>query len=209
MVEASEKPSDITPANVADEAVGVPDATNSPCTEAPKHWYVAYVGTRAEKAVRNRLMDEGIEAYAATQNLIRVRPSGRRVEIETPVITQYIFVHVTEQMRKVIVSYPYIHSFLTNKATKTNDFGRHELAIIPDEQMKVLQNMLQQTNSRVLFATTGFTVGEQVRVLGWGEDVRGQIIRIRGDRNQYIGIRLDQLGCAFMEITPDKLMKLI
>lgn len=208
MVDAREQQDEVTPVNVADEAVGVTGSTVSGGQEPAKHWYVAYVGTRAEKAVRDRLNKEGIEAYAATQDEIRIRRNGRRVKIENPVITQYVFVHVTEKVRKVIVEYPYIHFFLTDKASKINDYGRHDLAVIPDRQMAVLQAMLQQADSRVKFATEGFALGDEVSILGWGEDIKGQIVRIRGEKAHFIGIRINQLGCAYMEVSPNRIIKL-
>ena len=196
---------DVTPATVADDAVGISENEKNTTQENAKKWFVAFVGTRAEKAVRDRLQEQGIEAYAATQWELRVRPSGRRVRIERPVITQYVFVRVTEQERRAILNEPSIHFFLTDKASETNDFGRHQLAVIPDSQMRTLQNMLSQEDAEVLFATTGFTVGDEVSVLGWG-DVTGHIVNIRGNKGRYIGIRIDQLGCAYMEISPQKLI---
>ena len=184
-----------TPAPVADDAGGVP------------RWYVAYVGTRAEKAVRDRLITEGNEAYAATQWEIHVWRSGRKKKIERPVITQYVFIRLTERQRAVIVTMPEIHYFLVNKAGATNQYGRHLPAVIPDSQMQMLKRMLGQSESAVRFATSGFAVGDTVQVLGWGDNLIGHIVRIPGDRARYIGLRIDQLGCAYMEISPDLLLK--
>ena len=188
----------MTPANVADGANGVSE---------PRQWYVAYVGPRAEKSVRDQLENQGVEAFAATQWEIRVWRNGRRKKLEVPVITQYVFVKVTETQRRQILQLPYIHSFLTDKATVANEFGRHALAVIPESQMEVLQRLLAQSDSHVRFATSGFVVGDKVRVLGWGETIEGEIVRIRGDKARYIGIRIAQLGCAYMEVSPNLLIK--
>ena len=85
--------------------------------------------------------------------------------------------------------------------------GRHQLAVIPDGQMLTLQNMLSQEDAEVVFATTGFTVGDEVRVLGWGDNIIGHVVRIRGEKGSYIGLRIDQLGCAYMEISPNRIVK--
>ena len=193
--------------NVAGEAVGVPESHKTSWQETPKMWFVAYVGTCAEKVVRDRLKKKGYDAYAATLWELRVRNNGRRVRIERPVITQYVFVRVTEEERKVIVEFPYIHYFLTDKATEKNKFGRHQLAVIPDRQMQRLQDMLAQENAAIQFASTGFTIGDEVAILGWGDGIKGNIVRIHGDKGQYIGVRVNHLGCAYMEISPDRLMK--
>ena len=184
-----------TPAIVADGAVGFP------------RWYVAYVGTRAEKAVRNRLISLGYEAYAATQWEIHVWQNGRKKKVERPVITQYVFIRLTERQRAVVMTMPEIHYFLVNKAGAVNEYGRHLPAVIPDSQMQMLQRMLGQSESAVRFATSGFAIDDTVRILGWGDNLQGHVIRIPGDRSRYIGIRLDQLGCAYMEISPDLLLK--
>lgn len=184
-----------TPAPVADDAGGV------------SRWYVAYVGTRAEKAVRDRLISLGYEAYAATQWEIHVWRSGRKKKIERPVITQYVFIRLTERQRAVVVTMPEIHYFLVNKAGATNQYGRHLPAVIPDSQMQMLKRMLGQSESAVRFATSGFAVGDTVQVLGWGDNLIGHIVRIPGDHARYIGLRIDQLGCAYMEISPDLLLR--
>lgn len=194
-------------ANVAGDAVGVPEKSTSPLSDPHKLWFVAYVGTCQEKVVRDRLVKGGYDAYAATQWELRVRNSGRRVKIERPVITQYVFVRVTEKERKIIVEYPYIHYFLTDKATEKNEYGRHRLAVIPDSQMQKLKNMLADESAVVHFATTGFSIGDEVQVLGWGDNVKGNIVRIHGDKGRYIGVRISQLGCAYMEIPPSRLIK--
>lgn len=184
-----------TSAIVADDAVGIP------------RWYVAYVGTRAEKAVRDRLISLGYEAYAATQWEIHVWRNGRKKKVERPVITQYVFIRLTEQQRTEILTMPEIHYFLVNRAGATNAYGRHLPAVIPDAQMRMLQRMLGQSESAVRFATSGFSIGDTVRVLGWGDNLKGQVVCIPGDHARYIGIRIDQLGCAYMEISPDLLLK--
>ena len=192
---------DETPAHVADGAVGVSDGEK-------KHWYIAYVGSRKEKSVRDLLLKQGIEAFAATQWDVHVWKNGRRKKIEQPVITHYVFVRVTEKTRLQIVNLPEIHSFVTDKATGTNEFGRHKLAIVPDSQMDLLHAMLADSSNRVQFATTGFSLGEDVQVLGWGDNITGKIVRLHGDKSSYIGIRITQLGCAYMEISPKLLLKL-
>ena len=174
-----------------------------------KSWFIAYVGTRAEKSVRDKLLKKGYEAFAATEWELHVWKNGRRKKIEQPVITQYVFVHVTEVQRKEIVEFPEIHFFLTDKASATNAYGRHSLATVPDAQMEVLMAMLADSDSKVLFATTGFTLGEEVRVLGWGDNITGTIVRLHGDKSRYIGIRINLLGCAYMELSPKRLVKIL
>ena len=191
----------VTPAVVADDAVGVSNGDE-------KHWYIAYVGARAEKSVRDKLLKKGYKAFAATQWELHAWKNGRRKKIEQPVITQYVFVHVTEKERLQIVEFPGIHFFLTDKASATNAFGRHSLATVPNAQMELLMTMLADSENRVQFTTTGFSIGEEVRVLGWGDNITGTIVRLRGDKARYVGLRIPFLGCAYIEISPKRLLKI-
>ena len=206
----------MTPAHVVDDANGVLSpqentsqtiAQNNTPEQFQKHWFVAYVGSRAEKAVRDFLTEKDFEAFAATQWEVHLWRNGRRKKIERPVITQYVFVNVTEKQRREIIEYPCIRSFLTNKATTVNDFGKHKPAIVPDDQMKLLKIMLAQSEEEVMFAPSGFTVGEKVAILGWGDGVVAEVVRIHNDRVRYIGVRIDQLGCAYMKVNPKLLIR--
>ena len=73
--------------------------------------------------------------------------------------------------------------------------------------MKTLQNMLSQDEDIVQFTSTGFSIGDEVAILGWGDEVTGNIVRIHGEKGRFIGVRINQLGCAYMEISPSKLVK--
>ena len=189
----------VPPADVADDAVGVP--------EPNRKWYSARVLPKAEKTSRDNLLKENIEAYAATQWQTRVWRNGRRKKIEQPVITQYIFVKVTEAERRRIVNYPYILSFLTNRAGTPNQYGRHPLSVVTDEEMRTLKEMLKG-DQPVSLVGSDFTVGEKVSLDGWSEDIVGEIIHIKGKKNKCIGVRIPQLGYACIEVKPNMLRKI-
>ena len=189
----------VPPVNVADDAVGVP--------EPDRKWYIARVLPKAEKTSRDDLLRDHIEAYAATQWQVSVWRNGRKKKIEKPVITQYIFVKVTEQERRSIVTRPYILSFLTNKAGTPDKYGRHPLSIVTDEEMRTLQEMLSG-DQPVSVIDSDFTVGEKVSVVGWDEDIVGEIVHLKGNKHKYIGVRIQQLGYAIMEVSPSMLKKI-
>ena len=71
------------------------------------------------------------------------------------------------------------------------------------------QEMLAQADSAVQFATSGFTLGDRVQVLGiGGSPFTGHIVRMSGKKSRYVGIKLDFLGCAFIEVPSEKLLRL-
>lgn len=187
----------VTAATKVDDAVGVPK---------PK-WFVAVVGRNTEKACRERLTEQGYESYVATQQEMRVWRTGKKKQVERVLISNLLFIHVTERERREVVKLPYIKYFLTDKAEHANDFGRHPLAVIPDSQMNMLRFMLYNADSPVTFTAEPLHLGDHIRV------VRGQLAGLEGrvtrdGSGTYLVVTLDLLGSALVSISTDDLEKI-
>lgn len=194
----SSEDSQVPSAQKVDDAVGVPN----------RQWFVAIVGRNTEKACRERLSALGYESYVATQMETRVWRTGQKKQVERVLISNILFIHVTERERLEIVKLPYINYFLTDKAGHTNDFGRHPLAVIPDSQMDMLRFMLYHADSPVSFTSEPLRLGDHIRV------VRGQLTGCEGyvakDGNQtHLVVRIDFLGSAQVSISSDDLEKIV
>ena len=170
-----------------------------------RQWLVARVAPNTEKASRERLIELGYDAFVASQQEIRIYKNGnrkKRKKIERVVITQYVFLHLTEQERRTVVTLPFVKAFLINRSSEQRTF-----ATVSDEQIRRLKRMLGQSEQTVQFITSGFTLGEEVIVMNLGNnDYTGRIVRVPGDNSTYVGVRLDTLGCAYLEISPENLM---
>jgi transcription antitermination factor NusG len=170
-----------------------------------RQWLVARVAPNTEKASRERLIELGYDAFVASQQEIRIYKNGnrkKRKKIERVVITQYVFLHLTEQERRTVVTLPFVKAFLINCSSEQRTF-----ATVSDEQIRRLKRMLGQSEQTVQFITSGFTLGEEVIVMNLGNnDYTGRIVRVPGDNSTYVGVRLDTLGCAYLEISPENLM---
>ena len=170
-----------------------------------RQWLVARVAPNTEKACRERLIELGYDAFVASQQEIRIYKNGnrkKRKKIERVVITQYVFLHLTEQERRTVVTLPFVKAFLINRSSEQRTF-----ATVSDEQIRRLKRMLGQSEQTVQFITSGFTLGEEVIVMNLGNnDYTGRIVRVPGDNSTYVGVRLDTLGCAYLEIRPENLL---
>ena len=170
-----------------------------------RQWLVARVAPNTEKASRERLIELGYDAFVASQQEIRIYKNGnrkKRKKIERVVITQYVFLHLTEQERRTVVTLPFVKAFLINRSSEQRTF-----ATVSDEQIRRLKRMLGQSEQTVQFITSGFSLGEEVIVMNLGNnDYAGRIVRVPGDNSTYVGVRLDTLGCAYLEISPENLM---
>ena len=59
------------------------------------NWYAVFTASRAEKRVKERLEQAGIENYLPVRAVVFVR-DGQKRRLEIPVITGCIFVRVSE-----------------------------------------------------------------------------------------------------------------
>ena len=187
MSEMTTNSPNITTAMGAGDAVGV------------RHWFVACVKPNTEKASRDRLTQMGYETFVATQEEVKFWKNGerkKRKKVERVVITQYVFVHVTEKERLEIVQQPFIRFFMMDRSKE-----KRSIATISEQEMESLKLMLGKADSTVLFASAGYTIGEEVIAHFGNYDYKARIVRIFGDKTPYVGVRLESLGCAYMEMS--------
>ena len=187
-----------TPDMLTDEAVGV----------SKRHWFVALVDTKKELLVRDYLKREGYEAFVASRMEEHTWANRQRKQVEQLIISRYVFVHVTEQERKKIVWHPYIKAFLINRAVTKENRKLPPLAIIPDKEINLLRIMLQQPDAEVMFAPEDLTIGKTVVFTGLGyNEIEAEIIKLPCDNKKYVGVRIKGLGCAYMQIPQQWILK--
>lgn len=109
-----------------------------------KHWYVAVVNNRSEKACQDRLRkrlknetdsEKAYEVYVPIQQEMSIRHDGKRKKVDRIVFPALVFIRCTDSVRrKEIVCLPYIKRFMVNIAGSSRNTCR-PVAIIPDHQM--------------------------------------------------------------------------
>ena len=189
----------MTPATSTDGAVGV----------AAAKWYIGIVPPRAEKSVRDRLLSLGYEAYAATRKEQHVWRRNERHTVEQVLITNIVFVHTVDKELEGLRQHR-ILSFMRDTAKKT-ERGSTPYAIVRDAEMQALQAMLTQDEYEVSFTPSDYTIGEYVSIIGFGTDTAprlAQIVRLPNDNKDYVGIRVNFLGCAYMQVPMGRIVKL-
>ena len=179
------------------DAVGVP----RPDENDPeiRKWLIARVLPNTEKSSRDKLQQLGYEVFLASQKEIRYWKNGNRVkkkEVERVVITQYLFLHVNQKERQEVIALPYIRAFLKDSAAA----DRLEFATISDTEMQILRFMHSQNEEAVKFLSQGFRVGEEVDVHLGSFEYNAFIVRLPNERSTYVGVHVNQLGCAYIRI---------
>lgn len=152
-------------------------------------WYAVYTSSRAEKRVKERLNEAGIENYLPLRTEIR-RWSDRKKKIETPLISGYVFVCVTTSQFLEVLNTPGVVTFLKEKSIPV---------AIPDIQIKRLKFMVEESPEEVEFSTGEFHPGDRVEVkLGRLTGLTGELVEIRGKYK--IAVRLEHFGYALTTI---------
>lgn len=134
------------------------------------NWYAVFTASRAEKRVKERLEQAGIENYLPMREVEFVR-DGLVKRLEIPVITGCIFVRVSETNLPSLLSIGGVIALLKEKQTPI---------VISDEQLDSLR-ILNENAESLEVVNTGWPVGTTVRVMqGELAGVRGELIEVAG-----------------------------
>ena len=134
------------------------------------NWYAVFTASRAEKRVKERLEQAGIENYLPMREVEFVR-DGLVKRLEIPVITGGIFVRVSETNLPSLLSIGGVIALLKEKQTPI---------VISDEQLDSLR-ILNENAESLEVVNTGWPVGTTVRVMqGELAGVRGELIEVAG-----------------------------
>ena len=117
-------------------------------------WYAVYTTSRAEKKVKQRLDESGIENYLPLRTEIRIW-SDRKKKVSLPLIPGYIFVRIAVEDMLKILNIPGVVTFLREKSVP---------AAIPDDQIHRLRMIVEHAFDEVEFLTSHVNVGDKVRV---------------------------------------------
>ena len=144
-------------------------------------WYAIYTNPRAEKLVRDRLVDEGVEVFLPLQKTYR-QWSDRKKLIEKPLLSSYVFVKVKP------VSFPKVYQ--TQGVVRFVSF-EGKPASIPQNQIDNLR-LLINSNAEVEISSEKFDRGDNVEVIsGSLVGLTGELIKI-GTHNRVV-VRIDRL----------------
>ena len=134
------------------------------------NWYAVFTASRAEKRVKERLEQAGIENYLPMREVEFVR-DGLVKRLEVPVITGCIFVRVSETNLPSVLSILGVIALLKEKQTQI---------VILGEQLDGLR-ILNENAESLEVVNTGWPVGTTVRVMqGELAGVRGELIEVAG-----------------------------
>ena len=134
------------------------------------NWYAVFTAARAEKRVKERLEQAGIENYLPVRAVEFVR-DGQKRRLEIPVITGCIFVRVSEANLPSVLSIWGVIALLQEKQVPV---------VISDEQLDSLR-ILNERAEMIEVVNGKIPVGSGVRVIrGELTGVQGELVEVAG-----------------------------
>lgn len=156
-----------------------------------RKWLVAYVKTHHERKVRDRFKQIGIECFLPIKKELR-QWSDRKKLVEVVLIPSLIFVNINADEHLKVLQTPSVSRFMKLK-------GDNSPAIIPDHEMKNFQQMIENAENEVFITSENIKQGEKVLIKsGSLKGIEGELVRI--DKKSKLLVRIEQLGCAYVEI---------
>ena len=142
------------------------------------NWYAVFTAARAEKRVKERLEQAGIENYLPLRAVEFVR-EGLVKKLEIPVITGCIFVRVSEVNLPSVLSIWGVIALLQEKQVPV---------VISDEQLESFK-ILNERAETLEIVNGGLPVGSAIRVFqGELAGVQGELIEVVGGQRVVVRI---------------------
>ena len=143
------------------------------------HWHAVFTASRAEKKVRDRLEELGVECFLPVQTVLR---------------------QWTYRKSREVLQTKGVVAFLRLK-------GEAGAAVIPDKQMEDFRFLLDFSEEAVEMTNENIKAGDLVRVVkGSLRGMEGELIRHKGVTK--VLVRIDMLGCAMVNIPASFVEKL-
>ncbi len=168
----------------------IPHATFVAMSEKkPVIWYALYTKPRAEKKVRERLLQKGLSVFAPTQTLLK-QWSDRKKKVEEPFFKSYVFVQFKAEQKWEVLNTPGVVALVT---------WLGKPAQIKDEEISAISDFLDRYQG-VKIENLDFKAGDKLRVKhGDLEDTYGTVVRQNKHR---VTLEIEQLGMALFAEVP-------
>lgn len=152
-------------------------------------WYAVYTSSRAEKKVKERLDEAGVENYLPLRTEYRIW-STRKKKVSVPLIPGYIFVRIDEGQFLTVLNTLGVVAFLKERA---------KAVAIPDKQIDQLRFIENNTDEPVEMSFEKIPAGTFVKIArGKLTGFEGEVVEIC-DKYKII-LRLEHLGCALITV---------
>jgi len=158
---------------------------NDIISQATSKWYAVYTRSRAEKKLYSVLIQKNIECFLPLRRTLKQR-SDRKVWVEEPLLSSYVFVKTVEKERFEVLNTPGAVCYIS--------FEGRPVAI-PDKQIDFLSQIVKKKSEGIEVYQGNLQKGDYVSVTsGHFKGIEGEIVEIRGKKR--LLLRFETLGCC-------------
>lgn len=159
-----------------------------------RKWYAVYTRSRAEKKVFCRFQEEHIESFLPLQKVIK-QWSDRKKKVEIPLLSSYVFVHISLLDYNKIIKTDGVVKFVTFEG---------KAAPIPKKQIEYLE-LLANSNAEIKKTEKFFKPGQPVKITdGPLKGLAGEIV-IHGRKKRFL-VRIDHITQNLLVNIPASLL---
>ncbi|HRF76011.1 MAG TPA: UpxY family transcription antiterminator [Chitinophagales bacterium] len=154
-----------------------PDTQNP---ASPLLWHVAYVKSRSEKKVKERLDRMGIQAFLPLIKTVR-QWSDRKKTVQVPLFNGYIFLQLSGDDYTRVRMVEGVVNFI---------YQEKKIAVVPEKQIEDIRTFLE-SGLPVSASTDTFSKGEQV-VINFGplKGYQGELLEIENENHFIVRIEV-------------------
>ena len=159
---------------------------------------VYYTRSRAEKKVLTELEAKYIECFLPLQKKLR-QWKDRKKWVEVPLIPGYCFVHINRKDYDRVLQINNVVSYIIFEG---------KAAVIHDNQITYLKQMLNQIDFDIEVSFENFESGKKVEIIQTPlMGLRGELVETHG-KNRFI-LRLNSIKTVFMADVPAKYLTVL
>jgi transcriptional antiterminator RfaH len=125
-------------------------------SQSERKWLVLKTRPNAEKKVAERLALKELEVYLPLYTTVK-QWSDRKKKVQKPLISSTVFVHITEEEREQLWNVVGVSGML---------YYLGKPAVVRDEEILILQQMLQEGIYESVDFETTFIEGQEVEITG-------------------------------------------
>lgn len=165
-----------------------------------KNWYVMRSLFRTELKTQAKLKSAEIESYVPTMPRL-VTINGRKKRIETPIVSNLIFVHSTPSMLQPFMEKDSKFQFVFVKGGK-----QHERMIVADEDMQRFIHTVKVSEKPLYFkpAELNLAQGTHIKVIGGAlNGTTGVYMRVKGARNKRLVVIIPDTIAVAVDVEAD------
>lgn len=183
---------------------GVDGAGGVPKTQ----WFVAIVNNRAEQKTAELMfrgsLQRAYECYVPTQSETRVWKNGKKKVIDRILLPALLFAKCTEADRIQSLRMKLVNRYMVDHSRGTR--GHYGIAIVPDEQIQQLKDMLTRADTPVTIEDARYRLGDKDKVKeGPLSGFIGNVVT--EPTATYLVLRLDNLGFAKVQVDQNNVEK--